>query len=210
MQESGKIPLGVLIYLDGNLAMHFTDFYHTGKIGIKHGMQEFLPKNFQYVTTEQLRNKLVTDEKCKIIVTTSGMGKHGPAQMYIPNVLENEKAMIHFTGYCAEGTYGRILQETAEEDEIVLGGLLLTKKAKVNFTTEFSSHAKADELIELLQKFNNRLSIVVNHGRTESKQEFAKRLRSSLNTKKVGVIDNSTVFRIGPYGIVKTITIYDK
>ena len=210
MQESGKIPLGVPIYLDGNLAMRYTDFYHTGKIGIKHGMQEFLPKHFQYVTTEQLRNKIVTDEKCQIIVTTSGMGKHGPAQMYIPSVLENEKAMIHFTGYCAEGTYGRILQETAEEDEIVLGGLLLTKKAEVNFTTEFSSHAKADELIELLQKFNNKLSIVVNHGRTESKQAFAKRLRTSLNTKKVGVIDNATVFRIGPYGIVKTITIYDK
>lgn len=208
MQESFVIPLSVPIYLDGNLAMRYTDFYHTGKLGIKHEMEEFLPKHFQYVTTEQLRNKLVTDDKCKIIVTTSGMGKHGPAQMYIPSVIEKDKAMIQFTGYCAEGTYGRILQETAEEEEIVLGGLLLTKKAEINFTTEFSSHAKADEIINLLKQFDKKLSIIVNHGRTESKQVFAKRLRTSLNTKKVGVIDNDTVFRVGPYGIVKTITIY--
>lgn len=210
MQEKGKIPLGVPIYLDGNLAMQYTDFYRKGALALKPEMIDFLPSNFEYVTSERMRTRLLNDNNRKIIVTTSGMGKHGPAQLYIPYALEKTRAMIHFTGYCAEGTYGRILQDTAHEEEIMLGGLLITKKAEVNFTTEFSSHAKADELMDLLGKFENTLSVVVNHGRTESKQTLAKRLRVNLKVKKIGVIDNSTVFRIGPYGIVKTITIFDK
>ncbi len=210
MQDNHKLPVSIPIYLDGTLAMQYTDLYQNGLSDIKHEMLEFLPKNFLCVTSEKMRSGLLTDDKCKIIVTTSGMGKHGPARFYIPNVLENKKALIHFTGYCAEGTYGRILKETIEEEEIMLGGLLLTKKADVEFTSEFSSHAKADEILNLIKKFEKPLSVIVNHGAEETKKEFALKIRRNIKTKKIGIIDAETIFRIGQYGIVKTISIFDK
>lgn len=210
MQENKQIPLSIPIYLDGTLAMQYTELYQNGLENIKHEMLDFLPKNFLCVTSEQMRNGLISDCKCKIIVTTSGMGKHGPARFYIPNVLENKKALIHFTGYCADGTYGRILKEAIEEEDIMLGGLLLTKKADVEFTSEFSSHAKADELLDLLNKFKKPLSVIVNHGTENIKKEFASKIRRQIKTKRVGIIDAETIFRIGQYGIVKTISVFDK
>lgn len=210
MQDDKKLPLRVPIYLDGNLAIRYTSIYKNGDLDIKDTMIDFLPKNFTCVESDEQRNKLLTDNKCKIIVTTSGMAKHGPARVYIPNAIEKENALIHFTGYCAEGTLGRILKETQNREEIMLGGLLVTKKADIEFTSEFSSHAKADEIIELLNQFNKKLSVIVNHGREETKKEFAKKVYSDVKVKKVGIIDSGTIFRIGEYGIVKTITVYDR
>ena len=94
--------------------------------------------------------------------------------------------------------------------DIMLGGLLLTKKADVEFTSEFSSHAKADELLDLLNKFKKPLSVIVNHGTENIKKEFASKIRRQIKTKRVGIIDAETIFRIGQYGIVKTISVFDK
>ena len=173
-------------------------------------MVDFEPKNLSFVTSEAIRNKLLNDNQCKIIVTTSGMGKHGPARMYIPNVIEKKNALIHFTGYCTEGTFGRILKDTAETDEIMLGGLLVRKNADIKFTSEFSSHARANEVISLLEKFRKIESVIVNHGSTANKMACARFIRRDVNTKKVGIIDGSTIFRVGQYGVLKTITPYDK
>lgn len=205
MQDKGELPLNVPIYLDGNLAKQYTAYYEKGDLHLKQDMNNFLPKNFQCVDGDPKRNQLITDDKRKIIVTTSGMGKHGPAQFYIPNMLEKKNALIHFTGYCAEGTYGRILKETAENDEIMLGGLLVVKRAEVKFTSEYSSHAKSDEILELLQSFEKPFSVIINHGTKAAKESFAKNVKNNINTKKIGVIDNETIFRIGEYGIIKTI-----
>lgn len=208
MEKSGKIPANVPVYLDGSLAIRYTEAYQSGALDIKEEMLDFLPKNIQFVTTEHLRNSILNNNKCKIVVTTSGMGKHGPAQTYVPHFVEKENALIHFVGYCTEGTYGRILQETKQNDEIMLGGLLVAKKADVKFTSEFSSHAKADEILELLKKFNNLQSVIINHGTKQNKQEFAKLVKQSVETKKVGVIDTDTVFYIGKNGIEKTLSLY--
>lgn len=210
MQDDGKIPKTVPIYLDGNLAMTYTSLYESGELDIKHGMVDFEPKNLSFVTSEAIRNKLLNDNQCKIIVTTSGMGKHGPARMYIPNVIEKKNALIHFTGYCTEGTFGRILKDTAETDEIMLGGLLVRKNADIKFTSEFSSHARANEVISLLEKFRKIESVIVNHGSTANKMACARFIRRDVNTKKVGIIDGSTIFRVGQYGVLKTIAPYDK
>ena len=68
-------------------------------------MKEFLPSNLQYVN-ENSRKDLLKNKKCKIILTTSGMGTYGPAQVYIPEYIQRQNALIHFTGYVAEGTLG--------------------------------------------------------------------------------------------------------
>lgn len=209
MQDEHKIPKNIPIYLDGNLAIKYTEAYLSGCLrGVKSDMLDFLPANLEIVKTEQLRNSLLNSNRCKIIVTTSGMGKHGPAQVYIPHFVEKENALIHFVGYCTEGTYGRILQETKQNDELMLGGLLVTKKADVKFTGEFSSHAKADEMLEFLKKFKcPPFSVIINHGTTESKKKFASMVKQNIPAKKVGIIDEGTVFYIGPVGIEKTLSV---
>ena len=83
------------------------------------------------------------------------MGSYGPAQIYIPEYITRPNALIHFTGYTSEGTLGWRLRETKINETVEIGGLMAKKRAEVEYTSEYSAHVKADEMIEFLKQFNN-------------------------------------------------------
>lgn len=207
MQERGEIPNDVPIYFDGNLAQTYTKMFCDGSVNVT--VKDFLPENLRWVQNDVERQGLINGKKSHIVVTTSGMGQYGPAQMYIPGYVEKPNAVIHFTGYCANGTWGRTLSEAKQNESFVLGGMVLEKKAEMLYTTEMSSHAKGDELIDLLKQFNKLQSVIVNHGEQSVKLDFAKRIIDNQLAKKVGIIDSLNVFRVGEYGIIKTISLPD-
>ena len=128
---------------------------------------------------------------------------YGPAQTYLPTYLGREDCLIQFTGYTAEGTLGDRIKSAEVGDIINVAGVLVEKKARVEYTTEFSAHAKADEMIEFLNQFTNLRLVLVNHGETQVKNEFAKRIMKSVNTKATGILGEQ-FFRIDPYGFVKS------
>ena len=81
------------------------------------------------------------------------------------------------------------------------------KRAEVMYTTEFSAHAKADEMIDFLNDFNHINFIIVNHGEPEVKEKLANRiLREVNNVKEVGISRRDTFFRIDPYKCVKSMS----
>ena len=209
MQDNGTIDKNIPVYLDGKLAIQYTEFYKTGYLEIDRKMLNFLPDNFHYVG-KGTRDELIGSKNQKIIVTSSGMGTYGPAQLYIPAFLPRPKQLIHFTGYCAVGTFGRRLKDTQVDDMVMSGdgaGMVAVKKCVVDFTEEFSGHAKRDELLEFLSKFNCKNSIIVNHGEPKTKAAFAKKLVEKFEDSKVAVIGASTGFRIGKYGIIRSLNV---
>lgn len=205
LQDTGKLDVQIPIYLDGKLAIRYTNLYLGGLAGIKKEMLRFLPENFMYVD-KLIRNTLLNDDNsCKIILTSSGMGSYGPARSYIPAFLGRQKMLIHFTGYTAEGTMGRKIKDTPEGEIVSVAGLLIKKRARVEYTSEFSAHAKADTMIDFLNQFSNLKLVLINHGEPEVKELFAKRVLNEVNAKEVGILNREHVFRIGPWGLVKTI-----
>lgn len=205
MQDEGKLSTSIPIYFDGNLAFRYTAIYLHDKIEIKEEMRNFLPENLTYVSKET-RHDILEDNNAKIIVTTSGMGSYGPAQIYIPHYLQKKNALIHFTGYTAEGTLGRRLKETPKGETIEISGLMLVKRADVEYTTEYSAHAKADEMINFLNQFSNLKMVLVNHGQTETKKVFADRVLKEVDTNHVGILGEGYLFRVDTYGLVKTMS----
>lgn len=205
MQVAGLLDVKIPIYLDGKLAIRYTNMYRKGLVGIREGMQDFLPENFTYVD-KPLRNSLLNeDHSCKIILTSSGMGSYGPARTYIPALLQRENVLIHFTGYTAVGTMGRRIKDIPKRKLVNVAGELIVKRARVEYTYEFSAHAKADTMIAFLQQFSNLKLVLVNHGEPEVKDAFASRILNEVNTKHVGVLNRETLFRVGPWGLEKTI-----
>lgn len=168
-------------------------------------MRDFLPENLTFVS-DSMREEVLLSKKKKIVLTTSGMGSHGPAQVYIPEYITRRKAMIHFTGYTAEGTLGRKLQNGERGDIIEVGGMLAKKQAEVEYTTEYSSHAKADEMIEFLNQFTDLRLVLVNHGNTGVKEAFAEKVLNETDARKVGILGRDYFFRVNHYGLVKTLT----
>ena len=87
-----------------------------------------------------------------------------------------------------------------------ISGLVLVKRADVEYTTEYSAHAKADEMIDFLNQFSNLKMILINHSQTETKKVFANRVLKEVETNHVGVLGEGYLFRVDTYGLVKTMS----
>ena len=205
MQKTGELDLEIPIYFDGKLAIRYTDLYIKDGLDIKPEMRDFFFFFFIFVDKET-RSDVLYDTSKKIILTTSGMGSYGPAQTYIPEYISRKKALIQFTGYTAEGTLGNKLKNTEVGDTVEVGGLVAKKRANVEYTTEYSAHAKADEMINFLKQFKKLKLVLVNHGEIKTKNIFAERIVDEVDTKRVGLLGREYFFRVDPYGLVKTLS----
>lgn len=204
MQDFELLSTEYPIYLDGPLSQKYTAIYLNRDIGIDEQMKDFLPINLKYITIEN-RDDIIESTKPKIVLTSSGMGSYGPAQSHIPAILRRKNGLIHFTGYMAEGTLGRTLKDTSYGEAVNVGGLVVQKRAQVEYTNEFSAHAKADEMIEWLQQFKNLKLVLINHGAIDTKVSFAKQVLENVKVKNIGILGNDYFFRVTPYGLAKTL-----
>lgn len=84
--------------------------------------------------------------------------------------------------------------------------MICKKFADVSYCNEFSAHAKSEELIELLKNFNNLRGVLINHGQTETKDAFAEKILKEIDISEVGILNREYFFRIGSYGIIKTLS----
>lgn len=205
MQEEGLISVDIPIYFDGKLAHAYTGMYLKCEGLIKEEMRDFLPKNLTYVDCTT-RESLLNCDHCKIIVTTSGMGTYGPAQVYIPYFITESKALILFTGYTAEGSLGANIRNAEVGDFVKIGGMIKRKKCSISYCNEFSGHAKMEELLGLLHEFKNLRAVLLNHGEERSKQFFAERIYDEIEVKDVGILNREFFFRIGSFGVEKTLS----
>lgn len=203
LQEAQTLNTEIPIFLDGNLAIKYTEKYKKCS-DIRPDMRDFFPENFSYVDTD-LREALLSNTASKIILCSSGMGSYGPAQSYIPEYITRKNALIHFTGYCAEDTLGRKLKDAHTNEMVNVGGRILKKLATVEYTSEFSAHAKADELIAFLNQFTDLRMVLINHGEPDVKEQFAKEVVKSVSTKNVGILGADYSFRVDRYGFVKSL-----
>lgn len=205
MQDKGLIDRDIPVYLDGKLSVRYTNIYLRNSELFKEDAREFLPANFNFVGKE-LRADLMLDSRCKIILTSSGMGSYGPAPCYISNYISSNKALIHFVGYPAAGTLSRRLRDTEKGDFVKVGSVIKKKYSDVEYTTEFSSHAKLDEILDFLKQFNNLKLILVNHGEDDCKENLAKEIVNLELAKDVAIESRATFYRIGRYGLLKELT----
>ena len=200
LQDIGTFPLGVTIYVDGKLGIMYTGMCKNGMLDIKEEMRDFLPSNVVFAD-KTARGVILQDKAAKIIVTTSGMGSHGPAETYIPSYITKKNALIQFTGYVAEGTLGRELKDAPKGETVKIRGVLYKKQAEIEYTNEFSAHAKADEMIGFLQRFEKLNLVLINHGEAHVKDIFARRILREVDAKNVAIL-GQYFHRVNPYGLV--------
>ena len=210
LQEAGKLDESIPIFLDGNLAQSYTSYYNHHKKLLREDARNFMPENLSMVHEFSEREALLKKTGAKIILTTSGMGSYGPAQFYLPYYITRSDATIHFCGYTTPNTFGRVLQDTPDGELIDIKGVVVEKKARVLSTNEFSGHAKKEDLIDSITQFPNAKSVLVNHGDTQVKQEYAQTVESTVHPSKgVEILGPDKCVRVGAYGIIKTLPVTD-
>ena len=204
MQNERLVDSNIPIYLDGKLAIKFTEIFKKGILHLKQGMENFIPQNMHYVTKNS-RNAVLKGTSQKIILVTSGMGTKGIAPLYLAEYLPRKNCLIQFVGYMAEDTLGRQLQETKKGDIVTTSTFVRYKYADVEFSDEFSGHAKADELIESMGEFENLKLVLIGHGEHESKMSLRNLVEKKLKVKQLGILNSNVSYMINSYGLVKQI-----
>lgn len=103
-----------------------------------------------------------------VIVSSAGMLQGGPILHYIEQLRLDPRSRLFFTGYQAENTIGRVLQENHRLviDNEVLDVAFETEKF------EFSAHAAKDEMLRALKKWAPSKVFLV-HGDPRVMKDYA-------------------------------------
>lgn len=111
-------------------------------------------------------------KKPSVIVASAGMMQGGPILFYVKKLRLDKRCKLFFTGYQAERTVGKKLQEThkLEIDGEVLDVAFETEKF------EFSAHAQRDDMLKALNKWSPQKAYLV-HGDPEVMKFFAERIQ---------------------------------
>ena len=212
MQEDGYIPEDYAIYCDGALIKKYHRLAIKGDLGIeKH--KYFWPRNMRYVGDDRVlkiqdeRKEIIESDMPAIIVASSGNASYGPSNTYLKGLVSQERATILFTGYCTKGSLGRIVIDANQGEKIEIFDDIIVKKAEILSTPEFSAHADAEELLELVDQFENIGSVVLTHGNDVAKKSFMESLKERLgiNPGKINILEPDFVTTVDAWGLVKII-----
>ena len=205
------------VYLDGKLAIKHTYTY----AGVM--KRNFKPSGLHEIYDEIARNEAIMDEN-SIILATSGMMGNGPIVQYLKKMLPDKNTKVIIVSYCAEGTVGRKILEKSDyikklkkegkkeseiEKVIYLFGKEIVINADVEKITSLSTHARQEELIELISNFkkDNISTILINHGEELVREKFKRTIekRLGINEDKIHLFDRRNKFFFSKYGLEKKI-----
>ena len=159
-----------------------------------------MPKNVTFVDKYN-RPEVAMGHEQKIILTTSGMADHGTARIYVPQLISRDDFVFYFPGYVSPSSLGYKIQHS-DDGMIKIGKDVYEIWVETYTTTEFSSHAKSDELIALLRNLGIVNTIMINHGQIESQYMLKDKIVAEKIGKRVEVLSGHTI-TISKWGILK-------
>jgi hypothetical protein len=169
-----KIPR-VPVYLDGMIyeatSIHtaYPEFLNNQLRTqiFQQGDNPFLSDVFKRVDSSQKRQSIMDDKEPSIVLATSGMMNGGPVMEYFKAWAPNEENGMVFSGYQAEGTFGRRLQRGMSEATMGDGGRSMTFPIKMEMVNceGFSGHSDRVQLVNYVATLDPRPQrILINHG----------------------------------------------
>lgn len=189
LEEQGKIP-EVPVLLDSPMSQKALDiFFRNGEdqaidSGFSGGRSHFFPKYFEISqTTDQSMLATMMDGPA-IIISASGMLSGGRVLHHLKKRLPHPENMVIFSGYQAEGTKGRYLQECSPGESIRIHHQETAIEAEIVTIDHLSSHADFEDLLAWLQPLAKAPEqVLLNHGDPEAQKEFARFIAAKLGWK---------------------------
>ena len=209
------------VYLDGKLAIKHTYTY----AGIL--KKNFKPSGLIEVFDDGTRLEAMGEQN-SIILATAGMMSNGPITEYLKRLLVDQNTKLIIVSYCAEGTVGRKLLEKVEHiknvrksgkkefeiDKVInLFGKEILVNADVEKVTSLSTHARQEDLLDLLKNFKkkNISSILLNHGEEMTREKFKKVIEElGIEENKIHLYDKRNKFVFSKHGLEKIVPIQEK
>jgi len=187
--DENKIPK-VPLYVDGPMSNKVTAVYKqnidetknfTGMLPLAEALEShhWLPTE-----TPESSHRLCIKEGSFIVISSSGMLQGGRILHHLKYRLQDPRNGVLFTGYQAQGTKGRLLQQGIPS--LRLHHQEIEVKATIHSIQGFSAHADCVELLAWLREMRPLPStLILNHGELEGMEAFNYSVSHSLGIKKI-------------------------
>ena len=188
---AGKLPR-VPIFVDSPLSVNATDIYNRHPESLRPTIHETLCNqenpfgmaNLTYIAEAAESKQLNDRPEPMIIISASGMCEGGRIRHHLRNNLGQEKNLVLFLGYCAEGTLGN--QIVAGKSPVNIFGEPQTVRAKVVSLDTYSGHADKHELESYVRKLSGDMKqIICIHGEETQCLAHAATLRTLKPSARV-------------------------
>ena len=158
---------------------------------VKRGEDVFYSKTIRPVSSREESDSILSGEPC-CIVASSGMLVGGMSSYYAEYLVQAPKNLIAITGYQAEGTPGRALEQ--ERVWTLDDGTSVNVACKVT-SYSLSAHADSKELTGLVQPVQPRKLFLV-HGDDAARAALAEAARSAVPNVEVTLPENGRVYSV--------------
>ncbi|MEM5812914.1 MAG: beta-CASP ribonuclease aCPSF1 [Candidatus Aenigmatarchaeota archaeon] len=181
--------LDIPIYLDGMLwdatAIHtaYPEFLSKNiENMLRQNENPFLDPRIKGIGSQQERERVITEARPSVIISTSGMLNGGPILNYLEKLGEDERNMLIFVGYQGEGTLGRKVQKGWRIIEF--GTKTIQLNLEVVTIEGLSGHSPQKELINFIYHLKTKpKKIITNHGENSKCVELAKAIRQTIKAE---------------------------
>ena len=182
MLRAGRIP-DVPVVVDGPMSLHALDVYKDeslGELADDVTIADFTDLNLSEARDGRDSKKLNRRTDPMIIISSSGMAEGGRVLYHLMRLLPDPKNTVVLTGYQAEGTRGRDLEDGARN--VKINGRYIRVKADIVRDHEFSVHGDASDLMDWLKDLDREPEeVFVVHGEPQVAQHFAARIEEELD-----------------------------
>ena len=186
LQNAGRMPR-IPIYVDSPMATSVTQVYAQArdehddemKIAISEGESSLEPMGLNYIRDREQSKALNKQTGPQVIISGSGMANGGRIKHHLTARLGNERTLVLFTGFQAEGTLGRDLIEG--NPTVSIYGEDVPVAAKIEKMNALSAHADQGEMLHWLSFFKTapKKTFIV-HGEPAAQQVLAEKIRQEL------------------------------
>ncbi|MFT5359802.1 MAG: metallo-beta-lactamase family protein [Candidatus Paceibacteria bacterium] len=191
--EKGLLP-SMPIYVDSPLAIRVTRIFRSNTDILNDEATAVLTHDDDLYGFPGLKETLKVweskainrDHGPKMIIAASGMSEGGRIVHHEKRYLGDPNTIVLFTGYQAENTAGRKIQDGLETVEIM--GEDVSVRAKIRTVSGFSGHKDSDHLVEFVEQVSGSIKTVfLAMGELKASTFLAQRLKGELgvNTRVV-------------------------
>jgi metallo-beta-lactamase family protein len=141
LMESGQVPAAP-IFLDSPLAIRATEVFrqHADSLDPDVDVKRLLNSpHLKFTETVEESKSIMRLTGFHIVIAASGMCDAGRIRHHLKRWLWNERATVLLTGYQANGTLGRFLQNGAKA--VRIQGEEIRVAARIRMIDEYSGHA---------------------------------------------------------------------
>ena len=139
-------------------------------------------KNLKFVSEKEESQIVLSNNKPKIVLSSSGFCTNGRIVKYLQKYLKDFNSMIIFSGYIGDNPsyLSYRIKNCKPNKTISINKTPVLNRADCITLSTFSSHAGYDDLITYGSSLNTEKVVLV-HGTNESKKCLAENLRSSIS-----------------------------